>query len=157
DGPDEHLSLLLVPLPGRQVRQHVRDREVQRLDLLALHPARAVGQDDEVQRAPGDAATWHPRMRCGLGHHVAFRGSPWVVWRGPARPPGFGAGHDDTGLGEAIGMELLPHHLSRAANDEFGAPRATMNASCVGIAQAYMGWALPLSPWIISHTATWPV
>jgi len=88
-----------------------------------------------VQRAPGDAAPGHPRIRCGLGHPDALRGGPCVVRRGLLRPAGIGAGHDAAGLGEASGNEWLLHHLSRAANDDFGAPAATKNASSFGNVQ----------------------
>jgi hypothetical protein len=130
-----HHGSVANPIPGGQVGQHVRDREVERLDLLALHPARAVGQDDEVQRAAGDAAPRHPRIRPGLGHPRAFGGRSGVVRYGRLPPGGIGAGHDADGLGEASGIERLANQASKGANDEFGGPTAAMNASSVGSVQ----------------------
>ena len=61
--PHEHLSLLLIAFPRGQVGHHVGDREIERLNLLALHPPGAVRQDDEVKRASRDSAARHARGR----------------------------------------------------------------------------------------------
>jgi hypothetical protein len=46
-----------------------------------------------------------------------------------------GQPHDADGVGEASGIERLVNQASRVANDEFGGPTATRNASSVGSVQ----------------------
>ena len=75
DDPYEHGCLLLVAFPRRQVRQHVGDREIERLHLLALHRPGAVGENEAVQRPAGDAAARHDHRGAGVAQSGSAKSS----------------------------------------------------------------------------------